>query len=82
MSQDERDLGPLPTIHTREAIVHKAERALDTAISLWKAEHRDLTTTELLSVMNHIFSSAVGVIMKHLIRQERHGDSDKPGGWA
>jgi hypothetical protein len=63
------DLGPFPTIHPREFIVDQTERAVLEAT-------KDLTPAEVL----RIFADRVARIAKYAIRQERHGDTDTPGG--
>ena len=74
------EMGPLPKIHRREETVRKAQRALEKAILDWDEEHKDLTTAEHISVVQSAFYSHMSHLMRHLIRIERHGDPDKPGG--
>lgn len=65
-------------IHPREKKVQKAERAL--IETLMEVMRMDLTNAEYLQVLNSVFSDAIALNLKHQIRQERHGDKDKPGG--
>lgn len=74
-------MGPLPTIHPREAIVTQAERDMGAAIDKVIGQH-GLTTGEAIRVVNGAFASWLGSLARSWIRQERHGDADKPGGWA
>ncbi len=79
----EDDLGPLPTIHPREAICTNAEDDLFSKIIIWRRMWRKvsgLTATEEMSIIQHVLSSQVGGAFKHAIRVERHGTADKPGG--
>lgn len=64
-------------IHKREQIVDDAAMALATA---WAAARRKLTTAEELAVIARFVTDTVGGIAKYAIREERHGDTDKPGG--
>lgn len=66
-------------IHPREKIVNAAEAAVRLAIA---SATRELTTAETLRVVCSILSSEIGGIAKYSIREERHGDVDKPGGRA
>lgn len=64
----------------REQQCREAESALRQALSEWYEAHGDLTTTEHLRVVHAAFSDHVHAVLKCLIRIERHGDVDKPGG--
>lgn len=79
MSTD--DLGPLPRIHPRVKPCNEARQAIEAAIAKAVKEH-ELTTAEEISVINGACSSCIGHIAKYAIRHERHGDKDRPGGWA
>lgn len=78
------DLGPLPVIHPREAIVETAKRKLESAVVdvVTSEEFTVLTSAEYTKVINLVLSDRIASLMRHLIRVERHGDSDKPGGVA
>lgn len=66
-------------IHPREQQVNLAESAL--AIAMWKEiEKHDLTQVEAMRVVHNACGSVLGGLIKHAIRYERHGDTDKPGG--
>lgn len=70
----------LPRIHPREEIVTKAEMDLHGAV-LDVLKRYDLTTAESIRVLTEAFSAQLHSIAKFCIRQERHGDADKPGGF-
>jgi hypothetical protein len=73
-------LDHLPKIHPRERLVTEAEQQLRTAIiGLNKI---GLTTGEFLQVITNVMSGEISSIAKYAIRNERHGNLDKPGGWA
>jgi hypothetical protein len=63
-------------IHPRRAITEAALRTLRTA---WTEAARDLTGAEAISVLSSFAAEQIGIITKYQIRQERHGDTDKPG---
>lgn len=72
-----KSLPKLPKIHERTAIVRKAKITLDNCIiNIW--EEHDLTDAEMIKVISETLSENISGIAKHMIRQERHGDS-KPG---
>ena len=75
------DMGPLPKIHPREAVTTNAQRELNIMLSEWEEKH-ELTTSERLQIVTHALSDHIGTTLKYCIRQERHEDQDKPGGWA
>lgn len=86
MLSDEGD--PYPTCRYRRGpfvfsveeagdLVREAEVQLRTAV-LKILE--GLTEAEGLRVVNAVLSSHVGSVAKYAIREERHGDLDKPGG--
>jgi len=75
------DLGPLPRIHPRVRICQEARQAISEAITKAVKEH-ELTTAEEISVINAACSSHIGHIAKYAIRHERHGNEDRPGGFA
>lgn len=80
----EDHLGPLPRIHPREQLVNEAEQKLRSAVvDAMKGEPFDsLTGAEYIAVINRVFSGQLASYTKFAIRQERHGDTDKPGGIA
>ncbi len=75
------DLGPLPRIHEREAATKAAERALSQAIDDTIKAH-GLTGGEALRVVNAAFAGWLGDLARTWVRQERHGNTDTPGGFA
>lgn len=77
-------LGPLPRIHEREALVHKAEMKLREKLleATGSDELQELTSAEYLKVINMVFSDTILSFLKFAIRKERHGDTSKPGGCA
>ena len=80
-SEENGGLGPLPKIHPRESIVAEARLELATAINNIRVKY-DLTSAEHLQMVNTELSSVVGFMAKFAIREERHGNTDTPGGWA
>lgn len=79
MSTD--DLGPLPRIHPRRQQCVQARLDIEKAILEITQKH-ELTEAESLMAINGACSGQIGHIIKYAIRRERHGDEDKPGGWA
>lgn len=66
-------------IHPREALVREAENKIRL---VYVEALKGLTTCEAISVVNHMAFTEIGGMMKFAIREERHGDTDKPGGLA
>ena len=66
-------------IHPRERIVSAAEFKIRTAVL---EATRELTSLERLSVVTQVLSDITSTICKYQIRQERHGNTDEPGGIA
>ncbi len=73
-------LGQLPRIHPRETNCNKARSDITSAI-LKAVETYELTEAEQLRVVNAACSEWIGGIAKYAIRQERHGNTETPGGW-
>lgn len=69
----------MPSIHPREKLVNKAEREIENTISNILEKH-DLTVAEELRVLAAVLGNRIGMTAKFMIREERHGDTDKPGG--
>lgn len=67
-------------IHPREERTRKAEYALKGAVHDIIVRH-DLTEAEGLRVVNAALSDRVGGVAKYAIREERHGNTDTPGGF-
>ena len=67
-------------IHPREALVNESEKDLRELLHDIQFK-RDLTDGEYFRVLCVAFAE-VGVWAKYKIREERHGDSNKPGGLA
>ena len=72
----------MPKIHPREHPVLAATSELRSLVAKWMGKNPDLTTFELLQVVNGVLYSEMSGILKYAIREERHGDTNKPGGWA
>ena len=70
-----------PRIHPRERPCRTARLEIEEAIMEIAVKH-ELTTAEQIRVINAACSTQIGSIAKYAIRHERHGDEDKPGGWA
>jgi hypothetical protein len=66
-------------MHSRETVVREAELKLKRALL---EAIKDLTEAEGLRVVNAVMSSHIGSVAKYAIREERHGDPEKPGGLA
>jgi hypothetical protein len=66
-------------IHPREQRVREAQNDVSTYLSLVKREN-ELTEAEMLRVVNNVCHEWVGGVAKYWIREERHGNSDTPGG--
>jgi len=72
-------------IHEREFIVNEAEceiekAFIDVMIEI-KSKH-ELTIGEEIKIVTSVLTHWLGSIAKYMIRDERHGDSDKLGGLA
>lgn len=63
-------------IHSRSTMVEDAEQKIRTAMHEATSE---LTLTERLQVVHRVASDYIAGILKYSIRQERHGDTEKPG---
>jgi hypothetical protein len=66
-------------MHKRERVVNQARIDLSQAILDWAGEHK-LTDGEYVSVLNGVLSDQIGSWAKYKIREERHGNTDTPGG--
>jgi hypothetical protein len=71
----------MPRMHPREMPTNKAESDLSEAIHKVIEEY-ELTDGEALRVVNAALSKWLGNYAKITIREERHGNSETPGGWA
>lgn len=69
-------LPPLPRRHSRVQVVRAAESRLR-GVAVELAEN--LTTSEYLQVLITVLGDEIGAIAKYAIREDRHGDPDKPG---
>jgi hypothetical protein len=67
-------------MHPREKVVRQARIALMEALGAWQEAHEDLTDAELLSLLSGELHSQISGVVKYMIRFERHGDTDTPGG--
>jgi hydrogenase maturation factor len=66
-------------IHHREENVRRATMALNKAL-IDTLTKEALTAGETIRVLMAVFGGHLDSIAKFAIRQERHGDEDKPGG--
>lgn len=66
-------------MHPRQKIMHDAQRDLQKQVYEWLQRH-DLTTIEELHIINYVLSNTIGGTLKYALREERHGDTDTPGG--
>lgn len=69
----------LPRIHPREARCRDAELELDGFVLDLVKKHA-LTEGEALRVVAASAHRWVASVAKYMIREERHGDPEKPGG--
>lgn len=68
-------------IHERERLVEIAELDLRGAwLEIMKKN--GLTEGETLQVLTKFMSSQIGHMSRNMIRMERHGNLETPGGWA
>lgn len=65
-------------MHPREKIVDEWDRKLQ--MVLLEMMESDLTPGEFLSVIGSVLGGAITQRAKYMIRYERHGDGDTPGG--
>jgi hypothetical protein len=68
-------------IHPREATVRSAENELREEIHRVIEKH-ELTEAEALRMVNAVCSGWIGWVARYAVRQERHGNTDTPGGLA
>ena len=68
-------------VHKREKIVTQARIDLMEAVIQWAGKH-ELTDCEFVSVINSVLSDQLGSWAKYKIREERHGNTNTPGGRA
>lgn len=66
-------------IHQRESLVRDVKNKLSQAF-LDTFKGAELTNAEELKIVNEVSSDWIGSILKYQIREERHGDTDTPGG--
>ena len=71
-------------MHPRESIVTDVELKLRDAVNEWMRsdEVGELTSLEYIRVVNTVVGGLIAGAVKYGIREERHGDTDKPGGLA
>ena len=67
-------------LHEREALINKAEAMLREV--LLEVLEMELTQSEYVSVVARVMSDSIQSSMKYVIREERHGSSNTPGGVA
>ena len=67
-------------LHKREELVTVAAADLDRVIFEWGKRHPELTAAEYIKVVLGTSNDKVQGLLKLEIRQERHGNTDKPGG--
>lgn len=70
------------SMHPREKIVNAAELSLLDTIIDWRRtpEAQQLTLWELVRILTTVLNNQLAIAAKYAIRQERHGNEDKPGG--
>lgn len=67
-------------LHPREEIVTKADLDLQVALTEWGKNHPELTSAEFLKVLLGVCHDRAQSLLKIVIRIERHGDVNTPGG--
>jgi hypothetical protein len=73
-------MADMPRLNPREAIVRRASLDLATIVADWSSRNPDLTAAEFLKVLLSVSHDQAQTLLKNAIREERHGDQDKPGG--
>lgn len=68
-------------IHPRQKLLKEAESIIAAAI-LNVVVNGKLTGAEYVQVLTKVFSESILDHTKYEIREERHGDKEKPGGLA
>lgn len=68
-----------PRIHPREFVVREAENKLRGQL-LDAVKEFELTEGEQLRVISEVYSNWIASMAKYIIRDERHGNTDTPGG--
>lgn len=66
-------------LHQRETLVREVKNKLSRAF-LDTFRDVELTNAEELKIVNEVSSDWIGSILKYQIRDERHGNTDTPGG--
>ena len=66
-------------LHQRETLVREVKNRLSQAF-LDTFRGVKLTNAEELKIVNEVSSDWIGSILKYQIRDERHGNTDTPGG--
>lgn len=68
-------------VHPREAAVVEAESKIRLAVGdVLYAEAADFTDGETVRILTSVFGDLLATHAKYMIRAERHGDTDRPGG--
>jgi hypothetical protein len=68
-------------LHEREKLVRDAEHDLRKALLDLDGKY-DLTQFEYIQLLQGVLGGEIQTICKYGIRQERHGNTDTPGGLA
>lgn len=73
----------MPRLHEREKITNEAEMSLMRKLLDWQQEEgtEALTDAEFLQIVASELGGLITRHCKYMIRYERHGNEDKPGGW-
>lgn len=70
-------------LHEREKLIREAEFALKSALIDWSSSFGDkITFAEEIRIVSGELGGWLGSAAKYAIREERHGDTSKPGGLA
>jgi hypothetical protein len=69
----------MPRLHKREKLIRDAESELRRAV-MEVDEKYNLTQFEYIQLLHVILGEAILTVCKYGIRQERHGDTETPGG--
>lgn len=69
----------MPKLHPRELVVKSAEQDLRKALQEVDEKY-NLTQFEYIQLLQNVLGGAILTVCKYGIRQERHGDTETPGG--
>lgn len=68
-------------IHKREQPTDQAQNELSILMLKFWEDNPQLTDGEIIRVFTSAYNSVMQAVAKAMIRMERHGNYDEPGGW-